>query len=126
MKKYFSIIFISLLLTGCYNNQSTEVDIPEEDPPIGFDTMSDILVDMHLAQSSIKQMQVKRKDIEGRAELYHSLIFKKYGVSKEDFELSMEYYNYRSDELKLLYEEVITKLSLMDSEIKSLQKDTLQ
>ena len=126
MKKYFSIIFISLLLTGCYSNQSTEVDIPEEDPPIGFDTMSDILVDMHLAQSSIKQMQVKRKDIEGKAELYHSLIFKKHGVSKEDFELSMEYYNYRSEELKLLYEEVITKLSLMDSEIKSLQKDTVQ
>ena len=125
MKKYLSIIFISLILSGCYNNQSTEVDIPEEDPPIGFDTMSDILVDMHLAQSSIKQMQVKRVDIEGKAELYHSLIFKKYDVSKEDFELSMEYYNYRSEELKLLYEEVITKLSLMDIEMKSLRKDTV-
>ncbi len=57
---------------------------------------------------------------------YHARIFKDYGVTKEDFDKSIEYYNYRTEELKIIYEEVITKLSLMDSELKSQRKDTIQ
>ena len=83
MKRILSIFFITVLLSGCYNNRSHDVVIPDDDPPIDMETMSDILVDIHLAQSTLKELQVKRTDIEGKTEEYHSLIFKKYGVSKE-------------------------------------------
>jgi len=126
MKKILSIIFISFFLLGCYNNKSPEVVIPSDDPPIDMEMMSDILVEMHIVQSTIKQLQVKRKDIEGITEEHHARIFKDYGITKEDFDKSIEYYNYRTEELKIIYEEVITKLSLMDSELKSQRKDTIQ
>lgn len=125
MNRILSIIFISILLAGCYSNSSKEVDIPKDDPPIDMETMSNILVDFHLAQSSLKELQVKRTVIEGKTEEVHALIFKKYEVSKEEFDLSIEYYNYRSEELKKIYEDVITKLSLMDSELKSQLKDSI-
>ena len=125
MKYNILALFISIFLIGCYSNHSPEVVIPNEDPPIGMEKMSDILVDIHLAQSSIKELQIKRINIDGTAEEYHYLIFQKHGVSKEDFDKSVEYYNYRVEDLNLIYEEVITKLSLMDSELKSIQADTI-
>ncbi len=61
MKKILSIIFISFFLFGCYNNQSPEVVIPSDDPPIDMEMMSDILVEMHIVQSTIKQLQWKER-----------------------------------------------------------------
>jgi hypothetical protein len=125
MKRLIHIILLTLLLQACYNEQSQEVTIPQEEPPISVELMSEILVDMHLAQSAIKQLQSQKKDIQGFSEEYHSLILKKHGVTKEDLDKSLEYYNYRTDDLKLIYEEVITKLSLMESELKSKPQDSI-
>jgi hypothetical protein len=124
MKKYL-YFFVFLILQACYNDRSQEVEIPKEDPPVSMEMMSDILVDMHLSQSAIKELQAKRANIDGISEEYHALILKKYGVSREDFDKSLEYYNYRTDDLKAIYEEVITKLSLMESELRSVQQDTV-
>ena len=123
--KRLLFLFVLLLLQACYHDRSPEVEIPKEDPPVSPEMMSDILVDMHLAQSTIKEMQAQGKNIDGISEEYHALILKKYGVSREDFDKSLEYYNYRTDDLKAIYEEVITKLSLMESELKSVQQDTV-
>jgi hypothetical protein len=100
--------------------------IPQEEPPISMELMSEILVDMHVAQATIKQMQSQKKDIEGVSEEYHSFILKKHGVTKEEFDKSLEYYNYRTDDLKLIYEEVITRLSLMEIELKARPQDSIQ
>ena len=125
MKQLIYIIFMALILQACYNNQSPEVIIPQEEPPISKEVLSEILVDMHLAESAIKQMQSQRQDIEGISEEYHSRILKKHGVTREELDKSLEYYNYRTEELKIIYEEVITKLSLMESELKTSPQDSI-
>jgi hypothetical protein len=125
MKRSIYIIFIILIFQACYHDRSPEVIIPPEEPPISIEEMSEILVDMHLAQSAIKEMQSQKKDIQGISEEYHARILKKHGVTKEELDKSLEYYNYRTEELKVIYEEVITKLSLMESELKTRTQDSI-
>jgi hypothetical protein len=43
---------------------------------------------------------------------YYDELFEKEGVTKEQFEATFRYYSARPEQMKLIYEEIVTELSV--------------
>lgn len=112
MKKYTFIILIALLF-GCTGNQLKEV--PEGVIPHA--RMVDILVDVHIADGllSVKKYQIKSHEyqIEG----YYQFLYEKHGYTRTEIDSSIRFYSAHPDEYSKLYDEVLEKLSTIESSI---------
>ena len=84
-------LLFSVLIASC------EVKMPEEIIPPA--RMEALLYDYHLVQS----MSSEYASIDYKEKLYFEYVFNKHGVSKEDFEHSMEWYNRYPKHLQKIY-----------------------
>lgn len=76
-----------------------------------------ILVEIHLADALL-QMPIVRQNYPGRDSISnYQDILKKHGYSKEMFDRTIEHYENDPDELNDLYEEVVSELTQLQSEI---------
>jgi len=116
MKKILFLFISLLLLVSCY---TTENKIKHSSPSnlIEEETMVLILADVEIAESALRQMQNTNQEIGTRQETYYYSIFSKYDVSREQFDSSMAYYKKEPEMMDRIYEEVITRLSVIESEI---------
>ncbi len=111
------IIFSSLIIqSGC-----TEKVRKKQLPPdnlIPREEMVDIIVDMHLYDAIIwKEQKTKTRKIQYEKFFLYESILEKYHISREQFESSMGYYQSDLEVLDEIYADVITKLSIMKSEM---------
>jgi len=109
------LILFSLLITSCKLVKEEELIIPEDLIP--QEKMVDILVDFHMAESSLLHFQHKFEDIEYQSAYYYDALLKKHNITNQRFITSMEYYKYSLDEFKKIYEDVITKLNQRHGEV---------
>ncbi len=116
MKKLFFIFFSILLLSSCYNIHDESQNIKPDDL-IDQDKIVLVLVDVELAESALRQKQNFGHEITNEKEAYYASIFKKHEVSREQFNRSMKYYETDLDAMDEIYEDVITQLSLLESEV---------
>lgn len=116
MKKAGFLFILILLLSSCYNTHDGN-KIPEPDNLIGKDKLVLVIADMEIAESTIREKQNLGQEIDGLQERFYLAIFQKHEITKEQFENSMAYYKQDLDELNDIYEEVITRLSMMESEV---------
>ncbi|MCK4569407.1 MAG: DUF4296 domain-containing protein [Bacteroidales bacterium] len=116
MKKHFSLIICLLLLTSCYPTHD-ETKISKPDNLIEKDKIIIILADVEVAESALRQKQNLGHEIGEAREAYYYAIFTQHEVSSEQFDSSMAYYKQDLETLNEIYEEVITRLSVMESEI---------
>ena len=116
MKKQGYLFIFILLLSSCYNTHDGE-KIPKPDDLIDRNKLVLVITDMEIAESTIKEKQNLGQEIDGLQEGYYFAIFEKHEITKEQFENSMAYYKQDLDELNDIYEEVITRLSMMESEV---------
>jgi hypothetical protein len=82
-----------------------------------------ILVEVHLADALL-QMPLVRQNYPGRDSISnYQDILKKHGYTKELFDKTIEFYKNDPDELNDLYEEVVSKLTQMQSEIRQFSRE---
>lgn len=116
MKKILIILLTLFSLASCYNTYHEEIlDAPED--LIQRDSMVSILVDVELAESALRQKQNFGHEISEAKEAYFVAIFKKHNVSKEQFDRSLAFYKQDLESINSIYEDVITDLSKLESEI---------
>jgi hypothetical protein len=94
----------------------------EEDKPVPNDLipkekMVDIYVDLKLMDAILATKQRKKDQDQHFSKYYlHNSVMEKYGITRDQFERSVEYYQRNLKVLDEIYEESITKLSKMKSE----------
>ena len=112
----FTIVFIA----SCGDNQAEEVQpenlIPQEE-------FSLVMTDIQLMEATFNQKMFKEDEpLKLMAEFY-TQIFAKHSISKEDFELSYHWYADHPEQMKQIYEVVITELSKQEEGINSATRD---
>lgn len=95
----YCLLFVLLLalFAGCSSSH------------LSHDKMVDLLFDIHLAEATIKVRVYNYRTIEKQE--YYNRIFEKHGVTKEEFEASLDWYSQHPDRLVRIYEDLKTKVS---------------
>jgi len=103
---------LALLLISCgtsgadpdHSRGTTEGVIPRE-------IMIRILVDAHLAEAAMILQRNEGKEDSALVKHYYDGIFSKYKISREKYNVSLEYYRKNPEEFSKMYEKVIYLIS---------------
>lgn len=114
MKNISYIILGVLLFLSCTSN--TIYEKPEN--LISKKKMTDILVDMYLAEGA---RSVQNKDLERLVE-YMPLVYEKYQIDSVQFAESNFYYTSRIDDYEDIFKSVTNRLRIMKEEYDSIAK----
>jgi len=117
MLRNLCLMIISLLMiTSCYTRNEHEL-ASEPSNLIEKDMFVLVLADIEIAESALRQKQNHGHEIDDIREMYYKSIFTNYGISREQFDSSMAYYKQDLEAINQIYEEVITRLSVIESEV---------
>lgn len=116
MKNLILLIIGLMMLSSCYTAHENEKQPPPQNL-IDKDKIVLILADIELAESALRQKLNHGYEVKEVKEAYYRSIFSEYEISREQFDSSMTFYKQDLDELNLIYEEVITRLSVIESEV---------
>ncbi len=105
MKRLVLVLFI-LVLGSC----SKERSVPEGILP--KDRLVEVIVDLQRAEALVNSKQDTNRAIRDlRAKTYSEQVFEKYGISKEVYIESIEFYSLETKELEELIKSVAIKLN---------------
>lgn len=116
MRNILLLMMGLLLLSSCYSTHDNEI-LPPPKSLIDQEKVVMILADIEIAESALRQKQNHGHEIGNTKEIYYRTIFNEYEVTREQFDSSMTFYKQDLDVIDKIYEEVITRLSVMESEI---------
>ena len=103
MKNLISLAILILLFSSCNDRIPTKKKVPAG--IIGKETMAKIIADIHISES----MQVdagKTDSATQKINVLYYAIFKKYDISRKEYEKSLDYYTRNPDILAEIYENV--------------------
>jgi len=120
IKHAFLAFFLALIsiAVSCVPKQ----EISAKKVPDGIilpDTMVAIITDLHLAESSLRQLKMDGKATDSIAQHAFEVIFTKYKITRDDLEKSTAYYQDNLETYEAIYSDVITRLTLVQTEINS-------
>lgn len=111
----FLAVSILVLLLGCTHKINENKPKPADLIP--KEQMVDIFVDLKIMDAILASKQRKKEQDQQFTKYYlHNSIMEKYGITRDRFERSVEYYQRDLKVLDEIYEEAITKLSKIKSE----------
>ena len=110
MKKTLILLLIFSLFS-CKNNKKTP------DYVIPFDDMVDIIVDIHITDGLLTSNKIRRQLALQDTTNYYNNIFSNYNYTRKDFDTSLYYYSRNINQYDLIYDEVLNKLSELESNI---------
>jgi len=126
MSRLISFIFLLFILSSCYNERKVIPVAP--DPFLTEDQLVGVLTDLQLAEAVINydrlQKITNKRDFK---DTIYNLIFKHYNITAEQLSDNLDYYNFDPKNMERLYEEVLSNLSTLQSEIQveALTNDTI-
>jgi hypothetical protein len=115
--RYYLIILMVVLTFSCSENRVPKGILKEKE-------MTPVLVEIHLAEAIFAQRYAQETTRENYQEDLYLSILKKYKLDRKVFEKSVLYYGKHPDKYKLVYDEVLNRLSEMSA--KSRAKDSIQ
>jgi len=89
-----------------------------ESKPSGLlskDKMTDVLVDIHLAEGAADNRKLKSGQIDLMMTTRYKELFQKHEITYEEFKVSYDYYMNHAEELAEIYTEVVNKLTTRES-----------
>lgn len=118
MKKtiYAILITLALGLIACGGGDKT-LDVPED--ILEREEFKAVLIDFQLAEAAISEDRGRHDEVEYKTNLYYYSLFKKHGITREEFKKNLRYYTQYPEEFTAIYEEVINELSKLQGKIKS-------
>lgn len=114
-KKLIYLIAGIIIMSSCYSTHD-DIKKPKPENLIVREKMILILADVEIVESTLRQKQNTGQEIGSLREVYYHTVFKNHEVSKELFDSSLLYYKQDAVTMDEIYEDVITRLSLMESE----------
>ncbi len=114
--KILGIFFILVFASACNSGENSLSNPPENLIP--RDKMINVLVDIHLVEASMTQFYGVTNDLKSKANIFYALLFKKYAINKTDFINSLNYYAQDLKYLDKMYQEVITRLSVIQTPVR--------
>jgi hypothetical protein len=122
MKVRSLLIICLLLLIGACRKGDVMNQMPSD--VLTREQMIPLLVDIHLTEASLKlnQSNIKPGEIKSYYSSAYSPVFKKHKTSPKQFEQSIQWYTKHIDQLDEIYTEVITRLSKLETQLKSKPK----
>ncbi len=124
LSKVFFVICLGFLIFSCTSSKSNEGKSKPENL-IEVKKMIDILVDIQLVEASLVKKRGKNEDTDFYSNYYYKNIFEKYGITKNQYDLSLEYYKNNIEIFDKIYQEVSDSLLIIKKEIFD-KKDTLK
>jgi hypothetical protein len=111
-------IALAIMLLSC--NQGSRGIAPGSKRVISEEKMISFLVDLHLAESQSRLHAADTSKINDSVQkrLLFFELYRKHGITPEEFSNSLEYYISKMDKLDEIYNEVISRLTLMEAESK--------
>lgn len=94
---------------------------PEIERPAGLLTREqfiDVMVDVQLVEAIAKQKMIRNDDPKVKLAEYYGVIFEKHGIADTTFNKTYDWYHGQPDELLSIYDEVLSKLSTLEEELK--------
>lgn len=111
----FYILF-SVFLLSCYNENKDPVELP--DPLLSHEQMVQIITDIQLAEGIITVNRLsKMGEAESLEDSVYKVVLDHYGISGEVLQKNMYYYNIRPKQMELIFEDVLTNLNKIQSEL---------
>lgn len=104
-------LLLLLLLFSC--------EINDEKRPEGIlspDEMVELMVDVHLVEGARSGVTIMGDSL--GIELYYRTVLIKHGLDSTSYQNNFDYYSARPDELDLIFEEVVRRLSVLESELR--------
>jgi hypothetical protein len=109
------ILSVLFLAFGCTHKIKEKESVPAD--LIAKDQMVAIIVDLKVMDAILALKQRKKDpDLHDTKYYLYNSVMEKYGITRDKFERSMEYYQRDLMVLDEIYEEAITKLSKMKGE----------
>ena len=102
----FLLFLTFFLISSCKNKEDhNNLYIPKE-------KMVNILIEIHLLEEKINQLNYPKDSSKYIYELFEEEIFKKYDISDEEYRSSYSYYFFDPKQLDEIYQSVIDSLNL--------------
>lgn len=104
-------VLLSLLITGCFKNNTVDKVTLAETYLVDEDTLANIISEMALTESALNQ-NIQNFSAAKFDSVYNFNPLLTHNVSKVRYDSTLFYYSKHPDEYKLLYELVLEKLNL--------------
>lgn len=117
-----ALLFLILhlfLVTSCDTQLKR---FPKPDRLIEQDKMVLILHDLMLLEGHIQGQYPEFTQFQRSIEKSGEQLFKKYKISSDEFDASMDYYGSRQDEMTQIYEQVLEKFTVEMNELETKQQ----
>ncbi|MCB0632566.1 MAG: DUF4296 domain-containing protein [Saprospiraceae bacterium] len=113
MTRYFEIFIFSLAIVfaGCAREEVEPI-------PLATDKLIDVLIDVHVAEAMMDKLTAADQDTVGK--VYYRMIFREHGISKEDFDKSMDILREDPERLNAIYEQILDKLNVLEAEARGI------
>jgi 4-hydroxyphenylpyruvate dioxygenase-like putative hemolysin len=104
-----------VLVAGCNKHKETASHSLAEDL-IPMDSMVSILVDVQLIESILKVKYPGKHENQEYTKRYYDHLLTRHGITRQQLDESLEYYQKNVESLDKIYTEVITQLSKIQAE----------
>lgn len=106
------ILLAAISLVSCSNKEKAP------DYVIPYNDMVNILVEIHITDGLLTSNKVRRKLAKNDTTNFYNAILNNYDYSRKDFDTSLYYYSKNINQYDLIYEEVLNRLSEIESTLK--------
>jgi len=110
---------VLLILLPLFFSCSPKQGISEKKVPVNIiqpDSMVSVIVDMQLTEAVFRELKRIGQYEEKNAKVSFEAVFIKHNISKEKYEESVAYYEQNLETYEKIYENVITRLSQIQTE----------
>ena len=111
----FLLILTFFLIFSCKNRDY------ENDLYLPKDKMINILIEIHLLEEKVNQLNYSEDSLRNIYELFEKEIFKNYSVSDEEYRKSFSYYFFDPKQLDEIYQSVIDSLNIYNQSINGMK-----
>lgn len=106
-----------LFCIGVLSQCSPKQELPEGVLP--REKMIAVLLDFQLAEAAVAEMRNEQGDVEYYTQLYYQSVLQIHNITPEQFRLSVAWYKDHMEDMEKVYEEVLTRLSALQGEVKT-------
>jgi len=111
-------IFLIFLVVSLFLSCSESDEIKKRDI-IDDDVFLNLLIDMHQAEGVISASNIKLNRRKRDSVSIYNFVLKKHNVSRQDFNNTVKYYTFHTDEYLVFYDSINSHFKAVNSEIKA-------
>jgi hypothetical protein len=100
-------------------------------PLLNEDQFTNMLIDIHIIDGTLSSQNIYRSGDNYRPSYYYNSIYKKYNITREQFDSCLSYYSFDTEEFTRIYDNLIDSLNHLETQYrievknKRLEQDTV-